>query len=194
MSRGLTISVEAQQVLSRFAALPREVQIGVRNGLQRGLMIAEDRVRIRTQVRRRRGAAGLFGRLTSSVVVRDGEIDGAIGFRRTKGFPYELSQEFGAKAKPGGAMAIPVSPEAKRLSDSGISAAQFPRQLFIPPNMHVLAENYRTAGRTKEIKTIHYALTKSIPPRLRFRSSVLSSLDAISAQVVAAAKSETGAE
>ena len=144
--------------------------------------MAEDRVRRQTKIKSRRGSAGLMGRLTSHVS-RTGAlgIDGVIGFRRTKGFPYELSQEFGARAKPGKAMAIPVSKEAKASSgprEMGI-------ELFIPKGTNVLAESIGK-GRHARVKA-HWVLVRSIAPRLRFRESVLESRRSIMREVVRAA-------
>lgn len=183
----IRLDVDAQRVLAKFDRLPKEIQTGVRNGLERGLILAEGRIQRSTRIKSRRGAAGLLGRLAHVVSVRPGiGIDARIGFRKTRGFPYELAQEFGAKAKPGKAMVIPVSAAAKRSGG--------PRKmegLFRPPHTHVLAEAYKRGG---GIKQIHWVLEKSIPPRLGFRKSVVASLPEISRGVVEGARKTTGAE
>lgn len=189
MSDTIQISTNALDLLRRFERLPKELQTGVKKGLGRGLLLVEDRVRANSRLKSRRGAAGLMGRLTSFVTTYSGThgVDGVIGFRRNgRGFPYELSQEYGAKAKPGKAMAMPVTAQARRYP----SPRQFPRKLFIPPHMAVLAEPYARGG---GIKAIQYVLLKSIPPRLNFRKTVLASGDVISREVEAAAGREMGA-
>jgi hypothetical protein len=118
-------------------------------------------------------------------------VDGVIGFRKSRLFPYELSQEYGAKARAGGAMAIPISHEAKGLSQRGISARDFPRKLFRPEGTHVLAEKggarwANQFGRGDGSLTIHYVLVKSIPPRLHFRENVTDNLDIVADEVIAA--------
>lgn len=186
MSDEIQIDSNVRELLKAWAALPDKLRAGVKAGLARGLLLVEDRVRSQTKVKWRRGASGLSGRLTSFVEQVSGGIavDGLIGFRRRRGFPYELAQEFGAKARAGGAMAMPVSAAAKRLSDRGGSPREFPEPLFIPPHMNVLATAYKRGG---GLKAIHYVLLKSIPPRLGFRKAVLGSADVINREVASAA-------
>ncbi len=174
---GVRLSVDATRVLERWRALPERARSGIAAGMRRALLLTEDRVRRETGVTWRRGAAGLLGRIASRVDPHPSGISGAIGFRRTAGFPYEFAQEFGAKAH-GGAMAIPISPEARRLSDVGISARNFPRKLFRPPGSRVLVEAMRR--RT----VIHYVLARSIPPRLRFREIVAANAGTISRMIM----------
>lgn len=164
---------DAERLVARFQRLAPEVRAGVQRGLARSLLVMETRVRQGTGVRWRRGMAGLAGRLTSYARPDAGlGIEAAIGFRRTRGFPYELAQEFGARAAPGKAMAIPISPLARRMSDRGQGPRDWPRTgagaLFRPRNARVLMQS--TGLRTKPI--LHYVLTKSIPPRLRFIRTV----------------------
>lgn len=190
------LSTNATELLREWRRLPDRLQGGVRRGLQRGLIVAETHVRQMTGVQARRGAAGLMGRLTSHVADAGGAlgIDGVIGFRRSRGFPYEMSQEFGAKAKPGKAMAIPITPAAR----SAGSPRNFPKKLVIPGgrgNATVKAYSGRTVGILAEVTAKgllrpHYILVKSIEPRLKFRETLLSrrTLAAISREV------EMGAE
>jgi len=179
----MEISTNAEYLLRRFDDLPKAVQTGVGAGLKRALLLTEDRVRRNAQLKWRRGGAGLAGRLTSSVTETAGfGLDGQIGFRKTRGFPYELSQEFGAKAKPGKAMAIPITPQAKRYGPR-----EFPGKLFIPKGRHVLAV-FRP--RLKAIEP-QYVLVKSIKPRLGFRATVLAALGMISDEIEAGAKAQT---
>lgn len=172
-----TIETNARDLLRRFKHLPPRIQTGVLNGLKRGLLLAETRVRTASGVKARRGAAGLMGRVTSFARPSGAGVDAAIGFRKTRGFPYELSQEFGAKAKPGKAMAIPITPQARRYA----SPRDFPGKLVIPRGRHVLA---LWRPRLKALEP-QYILVKSIPPRLRFRENVMASLDAIWRAVLA---------
>lgn len=176
----ITVSVEAAGVLRRFAALPERSRARIRRNVARELIALRGEVRARSDVRFRSGARGLFGRLTSHA---DSDsrlnLDAAIGFRKTRGFPYELSQEFGARAKPGGAMTIPVSSMARRVQGG---ARHFPGgTLFRPKGTNVLAEQ---AGRGK--LQVHYVLVKSIRPRLNFRRTVGSNsvADRISAAIL----------
>ena len=103
MDFGLSFESNAAEILRRFERLSTGLQEGVLVGLRRGLLLAESAVRRNTSLKWRRGAAGLSGRLTSYARKVGGQVDAAIGFRKTRAFPYELAQEFGAKAKGGGA-------------------------------------------------------------------------------------------
>jgi hypothetical protein len=174
MEGRLEISSNAAEIVSRFNKMPAQVQAATLKGLQRGLLLAQNRVRTQTGIRARTGAAGLMGRLTSYARVQGGDVDAAIGFRKHGGFPYELSQEFGAKAKPGKAMAIPMTPKAKRAG----SPRNFPGELFIPMSSGVLMEKRARSA------VLQYVLVKSIPARLKFRENVLASLPEISREIV----------
>jgi len=178
---GIQISSNARQILERFERLPDETQQAVKRGLARGLLLVEEEVKRRTDVRLSGSRSGLASRLTSYVEIAVGPIaiDGVIGFRKTRGFPYELAQEFGARARAGGAMAIPISDEAKALGERGISAKDFPRDLFRPEKSHVLAESMGDAR-----LEVHYVLVKSIPPRLHFRENVEDNLDIVGREIV----------
>lgn len=181
----ITVTSNVDQLVRRFRLLPPQVRQGVRDGLVRTLLVVESRVRSGSGVRWRRGMAGLAGRLTSFAELSGAlGINAAIGFRRTRGFPYELSQEFGARAR-GGAMAVPISPIARRMSDRGQGPRDWPRgKIFRLPNTRVLAEV--PGPRAQPI--IHYALTKSIPPRLRFIEIVRGQSSEISAGVLQGAR------
>ena len=171
MSRiNIQIDHDAERLIQRFNTLAHNIRAGVRSGLQRSLLTVETRVRQGSGVRFRRGMAGLAGRLTSySRLSGPLGIDAAIGFRRTSGFPYELAQEFGARAAPGKAMAVPVSPMAQRMSDRGQGPRDWaPGELFRMRNTRVLA--HRPGPKAKP--EVHYVLVKSIPPRLRFVQTV----------------------
>jgi hypothetical protein len=118
-----------------------------------------------------------MGRLTT-YARRDANfgVDAAIGFRKRSGFPYELSQEFGAKAKPGKAMAIPLTPKAKALS----SPRAFPGKLaLVKANGKAFLVEQRARS-----QVFQYILVKSIPASLRFMESVKASLPDLSAEVV----------
>lgn len=188
MADGVTLGTNAEKILRKFERLPKKLQSGVRKGIKRGLLITESRVLQGADLTFSGSRSGLASRLTSAVELGNGAIgiDGVIGFRKAQGFPYELSQEYGARAKSGGAMAIPVSPEARAARERGISAGDFPADMFIPKGTHVLAEDlglasFRAGG---GMFKIHYVLVKSIPPRLNFRKSVRESFWEIGKQVV----------
>lgn len=192
MAENTRLETNAQELIDRFGKLLPAVQKGVQKGLHRALRDLEDNVRSRSEIIRNSNNSGLAGRLTSyaravGAAGSFGSIEGAIGFRKTRGFPYELAQEFGAKAKPGGAMTIPVSAAAKRWSDSGGSARNFPQKLFIPPHMHVLVEGYKRKGMSG-IKTVHYVLVKSIRARLGFMKIVIAGIPMIGDEVVKSAE------
>lgn len=182
----INLDSNAQELVNRFRVLPVNVRNGVRGGLADALLITETRVRTGTSLKWRRGGAGLSGRLTS--YARNGGelgIDAAIGFRKTAGFPYELAQEFGAHAKPGGAMAIPVSPIARAMSDRGQGPRDWaPGTIFRLPNTRVLVENPGPGAEN----ILHYVLVKSIPPRLKFRETVNAQAGLISQQILAGAR------
>jgi hypothetical protein len=182
---GLQLDSNANRIIQRFERMPKAVQLGVAKGLQRGLLLADARVRRNTEVKMRRGAAGLGGRLTNYVTVKAGlGIEAAIGFRKTQGFPYELSQEFGAKAKPGKAMAIPVSREARQAG----SPRNMPDLALIKGKRRVVLVTKGGKGRMR----VHYVLVKAIKPRLKFRENVKASVPEISREVVNGAKEGMG--
>ena len=187
--------------MDRFNRLPKEVQTAVRKTLIGELLITEEFVRSSSQLKYQRGAAGLQGRLTS-FVKNDAVygLDGAIGYRKTRGFPYELSQEFGAKAKAGGAMAIPITPEARAASNRGMGPREaFPGKMlhFVPrqgkPPLLVLTLIAKgSTGRRAPIGAAlrnvqfipEYVLVKSIPPRLNFMRTVTARIPAIFQAIV----------
>ena len=192
MSDGLFITSDAAKLMKEFADLPKHLQEAVRKGLKRALLLIEDAVRRRADVKFAGSRAGLSSRLTSYVEVGGAlAIDGVIGFRKTAHFPYEMSQEFGAKAAPGKAMVVPVSAKAKALSARG----QGPRDmagvtLFIPKGTHVLAEqkNLKSFRRGGHILEIHYILIKSLRPRLHFRENVIDNLDIVGREIISGVK------
>ena len=180
----IELTPESLRALENFRQFGPKVQRNIRAALKRALLRLEEKVRAGTDVKWRRGRAGLLGRLTSYVEEQGaGGLDGVIGFRRNRGFPYELAQEFGAQAKPGGAMAIPVSAKARALCEQGVKPRDFPVKLVRPPNMHVLAEVYKRGG---GLKTIHFVLVKSIAPRLNFQRSVVENGAIVSEELEAA--------
>ncbi len=175
----IKIEHDANRLLRRFGRMPKDVQTGMVRALARELIVLEDQVRTRAGLRWRHGAAGLSGRLTSRVTrePRMG-LGGVIGFRRTRGFPYELAQETGAKAKPGRAMAIPVSPSAR--------AAGSPRNMA---NLAVIKSKALNQALLVESgprgqMTVHYVLVKSIPPRLKFRETVTGAAPRLGAAII----------
>lgn len=183
MADGLQIEFgdDVARVLHVFKELSAHVQKGVVQGAQRGLLLAETRVRQNTALKWRRGAAGLSGRLTSFARIANDDIEGAIGFRKTSRFPYELAQEFGANAHKG-AMAIPVSPQAKAASNRGIGPLELgiPLRLVKGMGKALLIQDVYRKGTGIGIKSIvHYVLKKSIPARLKFRENVKAALPEI---------------
>jgi len=183
------VTHNAGEIIRRFDRLPTEIQTSVLSRVRGALIVTVQRVRSGTGVKWQRLGRGLAGRLTSYADRAPlMGLDAAVGFRKTTGFPYELAQEFGARAKAGKALAIPVSAKAKALSERGIGPRGFPGKLFIPPHMHILAEAYKRGGQKGGLKQVHYALVKSIPARLRFREIAEGSLPMISAEIEAGGK------
>lgn len=189
----LQIETNAAALVMRFNRMPVNQQKGITKGLARGLLLAEDRVRRGTALKFRRGGSGLAGRLTSFARAEGrGDIEGAIGFRKTRNFPYELSQEYGAKAKGGKAMSIPISAEAKALSNRGLGPRDMGNRLTLIKGMGkaLLIENRKRAGgrgggaNTHFRTDVHWVLVKSIPPRLKFRENVAASVPMISEEVM----------
>ena len=181
MADGMAISTNAAELMQRFDRLPACVQNGLLKGIKRGLLLAEDRVRTNTGCNRRKGAAGVFGRLTSFAGTTPAMgVDGQIGFRKTKGFPYELAQEFGAHAKPGGAMTMPLTAKARAAG----GARNFPGKLIRLGRILVEA----VALKTRTNLVPQYVLLKSIPPRLKFRENVIASIPMISDEIEAGGK------
>lgn len=186
----IDIDVRAEKLLRKFDRLPSQVQQGVMRGLRRELLLCEEAVRQGSELKFSGARSGLLSRLTSSV--RRGRnalgVEAVIGFRKTRGFPYELSQEFGARAKPGGAMAIPISDEAKAASAQGRGPRELGQELFV----------LKTADRAMLMESMggarlvaHYVLVKSIRPRLHFRRSVLAQRERILSGMVAEARRAT---
>lgn len=181
------LETNAAEIMRRMARMPAKVRGGVAKGLRRSLLALEGKVTAGADLKWRRGGAGLQGRLTSYARL-DGvhNVDAAIGFRKRRGFPYELAQEFGATAKAGKAMAIPVSPLARRLSDRGIGPRQSGLPLFRPKGTNVLLE-YRGRFKRKagfREQPLHYVLVKSIKPRLNFTKTVTANLRDVSRAIV----------
>ena len=177
MSDGITLSSNAAVVLRRFGRLGRDVQQRVVQGVRRALLITETDVQRRADVKWRRGGAGLAGRLTSYAEPKgDWLLDAAIGFRKTRGFPYELSQEFGAKAKPGKAMSIPLTDRARRAG----SPRDYPGELAFVKTANKAFLVPEDAGPKLEPA---YILVKSIPARLNFRKTVEANVPTISREV-----------
>lgn len=177
---------DAARVLSVFRGLAPHIQQGIVKGAGRGLLLMETRVRQGTGLKWRRGGAGLSGRLTSFARMQGDDIDGAIGFRKTRQFPYELSQEFGAK----GPMSIPVSPQAKAASARGLG----PRNLGInlalvkrsgkPPLLVEVRPHQR--GWYSGVKTVvHYVIVSGLKQRLRFRENVRAGTPDLGAEIMA---------
>lgn len=187
MSAGIQIDSNAAEILKGFHRLQPAAQTAVVKRVKGALLVVESKVRTGAGVRWQRGMAGLAGRLTSYSKAADERtmLDAAIGFRKYKGFPYELSQEYGAKASPGKAMAIPVTPKAR--------AAGSPRNF---PGGLVLIKDTKNAvlvSRAKKVKSlkdfqaggeIQYVLVKSIKGRLGFRKTVLDNVSLLSEAIV----------
>lgn len=183
MSDRLYITSNAANILRAFDALPKNLQTGVSKGLRRALLLLEDIVKRRADVKFAGARAGLVSRLTSYVETGGAlSIDGVIGFRKTAHFPYELSQEYGAQAKSGGAMVVPVSPQAKALAARGLGPKDMAGvKLFRPKNTHVLAAY--VPGRKSIGIEVQYILIKSLRPRLHFRENVMDNMDVVSREV-----------
>jgi len=184
----IQIDSNVREVLEKFHRLPGRTQEAVKRGLGRALILVEERVRTQTGIKWQRANSGLKGRLTSHVeTVSDSrgimDVDGVIGFRKTKNFPYELSQEFGAKAKPGKAMVIPLSDQAKKLSQRGMGPRDFPTPLFMPRGRKGRVLMGVSGSKKMPLLIAHYLLVKSIPPRLNFRSTIEKSGKVISEEV-----------
>lgn len=185
MPQAIQLSSDAERVIRWFGTLPAEVRSEVCNGIRRGLLILQGRVLQGTGLKWRRGAGGLAGRLTSFARLGGPSgIDAAIGFRKTRGFPYEMAQEFGATARGGGAMAIPVSPEAKAESERGNG----PRSFGLPLRLIKSGTSALLMHSVKQFNTVHYILVKSIPPRLKFRETVAANMDVIERGIAAGAR------
>lgn len=192
MADKLYITSNAANLLRTFDALPKNLREGVRKGLKRALILLEDIVKRRADLKFSGARSGLASRLTSYVETGGAlAIDGVIGFRKTAHFPYELSQEYGAKAQAGKSMVVPVSPQAKALAARG----QGPRdmagvKLFVPRGTHVLAENKGVASFRSGagLLEVHYILIKSLRPRLHFRDNVTDNLDVVSREIEAGGK------
>ena len=176
----LKIESNAQEILARFHKLPESVQTAVLAGVKRGLILIDTDIRTKTRVKASGARSGLMSRLTN-YAKKSGDlgVDAAIGFRKPRHFPYEYSQEYGAKAKPGKAMAIPVTPEARAMSQRGKGPREFPRKLFMPPGYHILAE-----ATGKATLMIQYILVKSIPPRLDFGKITVAGISKVWKEVV----------
>lgn len=173
---GIQLDSNAARVLRDWYAMPAEARGRIKANVARELIMLQGDVRSKTGLKWRSGARGLSGRLTSNVRESGSfGLDGAIGFRKTRGFPYELAQEFGAKAKPGKAMAIPLTPAARRAGSPRNMAVK----LFIPHGTHVLAESRGQA------RIFHYALVKSIKARLGFARNVEPAGERISQAIIA---------
>lgn len=176
MADGIQITGNAAELVARFNRLEPAAREGIRRGIAGALLSIESKVLQGAGVKWRRGAGGLAGRLTSYARLGGAwGVDAAIGFRRTQGFPYELAQEFGAKAKGGGSLAIPISQEARGASDRGLGARSM-------EGLFVLRANGKAflARQVKRHLEIHYILKKSIPPRLRFRENVMNNAGLVS--------------
>ena len=189
MSETLKLETNALELMQRFERLPKAVQDGILKGVKGALLETEGRFLTNPGVKMTGSRSGLASRLTS-YAQKDSvdQIDAAIGLRKTSHFPYELSQEFGAKAKAGGAMAIPLTPIAKALSQRGIG----PREGFAAGRLRVvktksgayLAEMMRGKRVAFGASLLrHYKLVKSIPARMRFRASVTQSIPMISNRI-----------
>lgn len=194
-SETITLETNAMELMQRFDRLPAAVQTGILGGIKRALLATESSFLSNPGVNMTGGRSGLASRLTSYAVKDSGDqVDGAIGFRKTAHFPYELSQEFGAKAKAGGAMTVPLSPLAKALSQRGIGAregfGEGRLQLIkIASGAYLVETKPGRRGKANWGELVwHYKLIKSLKPRMRFRESVRNSIPMISEQISQGAK------
>jgi hypothetical protein len=190
----LRLETNAQEIIQRFERLPGAVQTGVLRGLRGALLVAETNFKLKPGVKLSGGRSGLASRLTSYARKDDIDmIDAAIGFRKTKHFPYELSQEFGATAKPGGAMTVPISDVAKKLSMRGIG----PRDGFAQGKLRVIRTSKGAfLAETKTGRRVafgaalvwHYKLIKRLPARMKFREVMGASIPMISERITVGAR------
>jgi len=164
---------EVSRVLRVFKGLSDATKAGIVAGATRGLLLAETRVRTRSGVKFSGAGKGLSNRLTSYARVHDDDIDGAIGFRKTRQFDYVLSQEFGAKAKAGKAMVVPISPEAKAASMRGVGPRERGIELALVKSVGGKPLLISRVGRKVSIE---YLLIKSLKPKLKFRENVAASV------------------
>jgi hypothetical protein len=185
MAEGIQLESNAREIMERFRGLPSVVQLSVLKGIRRWELVTETKVLTGSQVKFSGSRSGLASRLTS-YARKDSiaDVDAAIGFRKTAHFPYELSQEFGATAKPGHAMVVPVSPQAKALAARGMGPRAMPGQMFIPRGRHVLASFNKGLGGIE----VQYILIKSLKPRLGFRKTVLDGVPDLGNEIVEAWK------
>jgi hypothetical protein len=180
MAEQIQLSTNAAKVLQTWRKLPASVQSGIAKSLGRRLLMLRDEVRTNADLTMTGARSGLASRITSfSRSAGKMGLDAAIGFRRTSGFPYELSQEFGARAKPGKAIAVPVSKEAKA---SGGPLNMTDLSLVKVGSRALLA---RASGSKLDV---HWVLVKRLRPRLNFRRTVTSAIPSISDAVERGAK------
>lgn len=178
---GIRLETNAAEIVKRFRGLPAVVQTAVLSGIRRWELLAETRVRQSAGVKFSGSRSGLDSRLTSYAKKDDiASVDAAIGFRKTAHFPYELSQEFGATAKPGKSMVVPVSARAKALSARGLGPRDMPDKMFIPKGRHVLASYNKGLGGME----VQYILIKSLKPRLGFRKTVMGGVGDLGREIV----------
>lgn len=179
--QGIKLETNAADIVRRFRGMPAVVQTAVLSGIRRWELLAETRVRQSAGVKFSGSRSGLDSRLTSYAKKDDiASVDAAIGFRKTSNFPYELSQEFGATAKPGKAMVVPVSARAKALSARGLGPRDMPDKMFIPKGRHVLVSYNKGLGGME----VQYVLIKSLKPRLGFRKTVLGFVPELGKEIV----------
>lgn len=179
---GIQIDTNAAQILRQMEGYTERARTAIRQSVARQLILEKQAFLATTGVTFRRGARGLQGRVATFATSLPGiGFDAGIGFRKTSGFPYELAQEFGAKAKPGRAMSIPVTPKARKAG----SPRNMKAKLFVPHGTHVLAESTGLKGFRKTGSTfiVHYVLVKSIKARLGFRSSLSGAGERISGAI-----------
>jgi hypothetical protein len=179
----LTVSSNAAEILRAWSSWPKESQTAIIKNVARELILLQGEVRSRAALKLRSGTRGLARRLTSYARATDLGLgfDAAIGFRKTTGFPYELSQEFGARAAAGKAMAIPLTAKARRAGSPRNMAVR----LFVPPGTHILAESTLAGFRkTGNAFIAHYVLVKSIKPRLNFVQTVFSAAERLSKAIL----------
>lgn len=177
----IELSSDASAIIARFQGISERSAENVRAAIARELLVLQSAFLMNPGVKLSGSRSGLASRLTSYSRIVGGDIDAAIGFRKTRHFPYELSQEFGATARPGGAMAIPVGKKAKAMSARGLSPKDWPRgMLNLVKTMgraYLVSEQGRSSARRSDLE---YVLVKSIKPRMRFLKTIHGGSEGIS--------------
>lgn len=179
----IELTSNAEEIIGRLNGMGERTQQAIAAGVGRAWLVIGSRWRAATGVKISGAGQGLGARLASFSEVRGGQLSAAIGFRKTAHFPYELAQEFGARAKPGKAMVVPVGNKAKSMSRRGMGPRDWPEGALAMRKLGGRAFLFST---TKKASHLEYVLIKSLRPRLKFFETVQANADVISGEVVEA--------